>query len=387
MNRFISRGVGLAGAALATVALTAATYSTAAASERPTIALGADHVVFVQTNDLAANSVVALDRANDGRLTRAGTYLTGGKGGSEDQAPVDSLASQGSLTYDARHGLLYAVNAGSDSVTVFAVSGDRLERRQIVSSGGQFPVSVATYGNLVFVLNAGGDGSISGYRLEHGRLTSQPGAHRSLGLGNANTPLFISAPAQIGFDPTGRHVLVTTKNHDTIEVWNVRSDGSITGHATNDSAGAVPFAFDFDRFGHLAVTEAGASTVTTYQIHRDGTLETLTPTIPDGGAALCWVVDARGLLFGANAGSNSISSYRTGPHGELELVQAIATTTDGGPIDMATAAGGRYVYVQASVAGEVQGFQVERDGTLTPITTITGLPAFAGHGMEGLVAV
>ena len=41
-------------------------------------------------------------------------------------AAVDYLASQGSLTYDANHELLYAVNAGSNTVSVFRVHGDRL---------------------------------------------------------------------------------------------------------------------------------------------------------------------------------------------------------------------------------------------------------------------
>ena len=34
--------------------------------------------VFVQTDDLAHNAVIAYDRAADGHLTRAGTYATGG---------------------------------------------------------------------------------------------------------------------------------------------------------------------------------------------------------------------------------------------------------------------------------------------------------------------
>ena len=92
--------------------------------------------VFVQTDNLAGNTVVAYDRAGDGSLHQAGVFQTGGKGGALSGAVVDFLASQGSLTYDQAHGLLYAVNAGSNSVTVFAVArrpphpppGDHLRR-------------------------------------------------------------------------------------------------------------------------------------------------------------------------------------------------------------------------------------------------------------------
>jgi hypothetical protein len=38
-------------------------------------------VVFVQTNENSGNNVVVYDRGADGRLTRAGTYATGGNGG------------------------------------------------------------------------------------------------------------------------------------------------------------------------------------------------------------------------------------------------------------------------------------------------------------------
>jgi DNA-binding beta-propeller fold protein YncE len=67
---------------------------------------------------------------------------------------VDHLASQGSLTYDPVHALLYAVNAGSNTISVFAVAGDRLFLRQVIGSGGVFPVSVAVHGDLVYALNA-----------------------------------------------------------------------------------------------------------------------------------------------------------------------------------------------------------------------------------------
>src|SRR4029077_11351609 len=59
--------------------------------------------VFVQTDDPTGNTVVAYDRAADGRLTQAGTYATGGLGGVLDGSVVDHLASQGSLALDRRH--------------------------------------------------------------------------------------------------------------------------------------------------------------------------------------------------------------------------------------------------------------------------------------------
>lgn len=174
MNIRTARAAAIAVAALSASALTAAPASALtaapasaltalpasaltavaalAASSSPWRATGAP--VFVQTDATGGNAVIAYDRAPDGPLTKAGTYATGGNGGILDDSVVDHLASEGSLTYDAVHRLLYAVNAGSDTITVFAVHGARLDRRQVIASGGRFPVSVTAHGDLVYVLNA-----------------------------------------------------------------------------------------------------------------------------------------------------------------------------------------------------------------------------------------
>ena len=372
-------GAGALGAMLATVP--------AAAASADSAPQGADHVVFVQTNDPAGNTILAYHRSDDGTLRAAGQYATGGLGGTAASAPVDALASQGSLLSDPEHGLLFAVNAGSDSITVFGVTGDHLARRQVISSAGQFPVSVTVHGDLLYVLDAGGDGSVSGFRIVGGKLWPLADSTRSLELDNTDPPLFISAPAQVGFDGTGDHLVVTTKNHNQIDVFSVRSGGTLSaGPVVSPSANPVPFAFRFDGRGHLLVTEAGTGTVTSYRIKADGTLATLSTSAANGQAALCWITTARGYYFGANAGSATLSSYRADAGGHVVLAAAVATTTSGGPIDMAASAGGRFLYVQNAAAGTVQGFRVGSDGTLTLVSTVTGLPAFSGHGMEGIVA-
>ncbi|WP_406206376.1 hypothetical protein OG331_40595 [Streptomyces sp. NBC_01017] len=116
--------------------------------------------MFVQGNELEGNTIHAFRRGKDGALSAAGRYATGGKGGDQVDAPTDSLASQGSLVYDDASGLLLAVNAGSGTVTSFRVDGQRLTHRQVVDSGGYFPSSIAVYGNLAYVMNAGGSGSV-----------------------------------------------------------------------------------------------------------------------------------------------------------------------------------------------------------------------------------
>ena len=128
------------------------------------LAAGTSSTVFVQTDNLSGNQIVAYDRTGAGALTQAGVYNTGGLGGKLEGSEVDHLASQGSLTLDPEHGLLYAVNAGSNTISVFAVLGDRLALRQVIGSGGTFPVSVAASDGLVYVLNGLEGGSVQGFK-------------------------------------------------------------------------------------------------------------------------------------------------------------------------------------------------------------------------------
>jgi len=70
---------------------------------------GGAGAVFVQSNDISGDAILAYARFAAGALTPAGRYPTLGRGGTEPGAPTDPLSSQGSLTVDRSHRLLYAV--------------------------------------------------------------------------------------------------------------------------------------------------------------------------------------------------------------------------------------------------------------------------------------
>src|SRR6187549_2318271 len=184
------------------------------------------HAVFVQTNEPNGNRIVVFDRAANGQLSQAGTYPTGGNGGvAAPGDESDHLASQGSLVYDWRHSLLIAVNAGSDTVSTFKVRGDRLRLTGVVPSGGAFPASVAVSGNLVYVLNSGGPGTLQGFVIRGHRLRALSGSTRSLGLSNTDPPNFLTLLGQVGFTSDGSKLIVTTKTSGSqIVVYRVRDD-------------------------------------------------------------------------------------------------------------------------------------------------------------------
>jgi 6-phosphogluconolactonase (cycloisomerase 2 family) len=339
-------------------------------------------VVFVQTNEPSGNHIDVFDRGADGRLTLAGTYATGGRGGvAAPGTESDHLASQGSLALAADGRSLIAVNAGSDTVTAFRVQDDRLELGNVVSSGGLFPASVAVRGELVYVLNSGGSGILRGFRLVDGRLVPISDSARTLGLANGDPPNFLTSPGQVGFTPDGSKLIVTTKaGANSIDVFDVSADGRLShSPVVNPSATPVPFAFTFSPLGRLVDGEAGASSVTTYAITTTGTL--VDPrSQSDGQVALCWIQRVGDFYYVSNTGSNTLSSFSLDASGQPRLRQAIAARTHPGPIDQAVSGG--YVYVETGLEGTVDEFAVGRDGTLTPIGAVSALPP----GIEGIAA-
>jgi DNA-binding beta-propeller fold protein YncE len=339
---------------------------------------GASNAVFVQTDDPAGNHVVAYHRAANGTLTAADSYATGGRGGVLAGSVVDHTASQGALAYDPAHALLYAVNAGSDTVSVFSVSGDRLTRREVLGSGGSFPVSVAVHGDLVYVLNALGGGKVQGFKVIGSFLVPLPGSRRDLGLDPNQTPQFTSTPGQVAFTPDGSQLVVTTKNNgNDIDVFGVGFGGRLSGRpVVNAEPGTVPFAISFDTSGHLVIAEAGTNALATFALSAHGTARLLNEA-GTGQAATCWVTPAGAYLFASNAGSANVSGFISSAGGALTLLGS--TGTDAGTVDAAAAAGFRYV--QTGANGIVDEFAIGTGGSLTKIGSVTVPGAVGGEGI------
>ena len=373
------RFVGVVGAVAALAVAGPSVLAQASESDQ----VGPAQAAFVQTNDPAGNSIVAYRRNPDGTLTETGIFATGGKGGKElPGTQSDPLGSQGSLVFDTGHRLLVAVNAGSNTITVFRVEGTQLERMQILSSGGPFPTSVAIRGNLAYVLDAGASGFVSGFRIQADRLEPIAGSTRTLGLANSTPPFFLSSPAQVGFTPNGQHLLVTTKTHSSVEVFQVEADGLLSAQPTVNPEGPVPFPFIFDPAGLLTLVTAGNSAAATFRVNADGNLTPVGTAVSDGQAAACWIVSARRFDYVANTASNDLSQYRVNADGTVTLVNAAAASGIPGATDMATA-DGRYLYVLSGSTGAVDAFSVGAGGALT---LIQSQPVPDGSSIEGIVA-
>jgi len=170
---------------------------------------------FLRLTLLTENSILSYVRASDGTISLSGSFLTGGNGGAGASSSAAPLGSQDGLALAGNNQDLIATNAGSDTISVFDVTGTTLKLVQQIGSGGQFPNSIAVHGDLVSVLNAGGAGSVQEFSLVKGRLATLATENRSLGLDNTTPPDYVHGAGQVGYTPNGQHLVVTTKTQRT----------------------------------------------------------------------------------------------------------------------------------------------------------------------------
>src|SRR5919108_1421140 len=334
--------------------------------------------VYTLTNAATGNAVAVFERAADGSLAPEGTVSTGGLG------TGSGLGSQGALVLDGHR--LFAVNAGSNTISSLRVEDDDVELTDVASSGGVRPISLTVHGHLLYVLNAGNattPANIVGVVVWHGELIPLPGSSRPLSTASPD-------PAQIEFTPDGRVLVVTEKATNRITTYRV-AFGYASAPFAQPSAGQTPFGFAFDGRGHVIVSEAfggapNASVLSSYEVSRDGAVSAIDPNVATTETAACWVVVTKNgrFTYTTNTGSNSISGYAVSPGRDLTLLDADGRTAATGatPIDAALSRNSRFLYELSAGAREIGAFAVGSDGSLEPIGTVGGLPA----GSVGLAA-
>jgi DNA-binding beta-propeller fold protein YncE len=339
--------------------------------------------VYVMTNapEPDGNEIAVYSRNSRGLLEFVEYYSTGGLGSGGDG--VDPLASQESLVLSPDKRWLIAVNAGSNSISVFRAWHKKLKLIGTFDSGGEFPTGLTLFYDLVYVLNAGSDvaaPNITGFRLSHkGHLIPLKGSTRELESGGYH---------QVGFDSRGDVLVVTegdAAGENRFHVFPISKWGLPAHEAViSSSVGLVPFGFVFDRRGHLLVSEAGSGAVTSYKILRNYTLRVISPSVENGQAATCWIaVNSKGYVYTANTGSNTISAYKVRSRkGRLALLDKAAGFGNR-PIDMTTAGKGRFLYALNANDGTVGMFRINRDGSLYDLGVIAGLPSPFAQGIAG----
>jgi 6-phosphogluconolactonase len=334
-------------------------------------------MVFILGNQAEGNDVLAFTRDEAGALTELGSYPTGGLGTGE------GLGSQAAIVVSEDRSHLFAVNSGSDEISSFRIHPDHLALVDVVGSGGALPISVAARGDRLYVLNADGAGSVTGFSVDDGTLTAIEGATRPLSQAQG-----VTDPAQLALSPDGSLLVVTEKATNRLTTYAVADDGTLGEPVVTDSSGDTPFGFAFTPSGAVIVSEAGGgpdgtSAVTSYQPAEDGTLAVVSGSVPNGQNAACWIALARDgtYAYSTNAQSNTVSGYGVTDDGSLTLFDdegsTLALGEEHGPIDMAVGGDDSYLYVLAGAADIIVGAEIEEDGALTRLQADTQVPPTA----------
>lgn len=334
------------------------------------------NMVFTSSNDAAGNHLLVYARAPDDGLALQTQAPTGGLGTGA------GLGSQGAVTLGRDGRFVFVVNAGSDSVSTFKLASEGLVLMSTVPSGGTLPISVTEHEGLVYVLNAGGDGKVAGFRNVHGMLMPVDGGVRGLSMAGG------TGPAQVGFSTDGEALVVTEKMTNRLTSYRVKPHGGIGMPIVTPSAGVTPFGFAFNARNRLIVSEAaggapGASTTSSYRFANTAPAlpVAVSAAVADTQTAACWVAvtpDGR-WAYVTNTGSSSVSRYHVGPDGSLTLTEAVAGETGEGsaPLDAAVSPDGGHLYTLNAKTATLSSFHIRRDGSLALRPLTGGVPPAA----------
>jgi 6-phosphogluconolactonase (cycloisomerase 2 family) len=380
--------------------------------------------VYTQTNDPAANSVVVFNRYANGTLKKRQAVSTGGKGSSQSVGcgpgcPI--LDSQNAVVVSRDGKFVFAVNAGSNTVSSFAESTSGLKQVSQAPSGGTMPESLALYGDLLYVLNVattnanGTTGNIYGFRI------SSSGALTALGssqpLANAAPPDHSADPRAIDIDPTGKVIVVTELvggllkggPPGAIDTFVVGADGKAGPAVAHPTSDTFPFGFGFDNKGHVIVSQLHVpdnktiGSVSTYAISSSGGVTPI-DTKSSEGVLPCWNVttSSGNFTYVVNTGAGlpaSVKGFGLSASGGLTPLGApVVGAGEFARTDAALSRDSTYLYVlspQVVPPGAVPGvtpvpshideYRLGGDGSLTLIGS-TPAGANLGIGATGLAA-
>ena len=365
-------------------------------------------------SDPQVNEVVAFSRSTDGVLTQIGVFPTGGLGENIRASGANPLASQDPLIVSKDNQFVFAVNAGSESISSFVINEDfsltdgSLNVPTTGASGAQNPVSLTIFENTLYVVNTGVFAPVDGspateIPADRNRVNSSiigftVNADGTLTeMANSEIPGVGANAGSIEFSSNGQNLYVTERRTNNIII--IPLDGNRLpiiepdgGAATSAllSQTAQPFGTDLyptDNGDILLVSEGnngapGLSALSTYLIEDSGALTGISLSSGVDGDPLvtgftfgCWVefveTPTGDFAYVSNTPDGVITSYAVGDEGGLAVLESSAGVTGIEGDDTQNGAGVLdveivfpFLYQVVNNDGRIAQFLINEDGSL-----------------------
>jgi 6-phosphogluconolactonase len=332
--------------------------------------------LYAQTNE-TNNMIVHLVRAADGTISVKNRTATGGMGINGIKpgttAPTgNSLVSQNAVAISQDKTLLFAVNAGDSSVSVFAIdqaTGD-LTLKKSTKLLGTEPTSLAFRNGFLYVMFQSGANQLGSYAVQADGSLAQ--------LGLQNLPLLGATPTQVVVSPDANFVVVSAgTGSNTVVSYPMNKDGSLGSAVVNTSGINTPFAGAFASSSVYLSSDIAGKALASYTFNNAG-LTTLIGSVASGEGAPCWlVVTPNGKFAYVGNGAGSVSSYAVSGTGTLTLLNARAAF-EAGPApgansvsgDSWISADGKFFYADYLGDDKIVAYSIGADGAITKLNEV-----------------
>jgi 6-phosphogluconolactonase (cycloisomerase 2 family) len=339
--------------------------------------------VYTIANPDGPNTIAAYARNPEtGELIFLDVYPTGGRGTGQ------MIDSQSPLVANADGTLLFAVNPGSNDISVMAINADgSLELREgPVPSRGVEPASLALSESLLYVANKGdavNPPNYSGFSVQpDGSLTR---IKRRIELA------FGDNPTQVLFTPDGRGMIGIRLGSGGLDSFVVKPNGRLRLRAQLNNQGG-PFAAVFNPLAtqQLLVADARLPGASSYNLDEDGQISPITSISNRPERAACWIAahSDGSRVWVSNTGTNSVSLYTIAPDGSLNLAGTHNTAAFGRtPFEIALDESNQHLYQLNVGAGNqsIHALRVTEGIDAADLADIGAIGLPAGSSPIGLV--
>ncbi len=349
-----------------------------------------DDVVFVESNLISGNSILAFRNNGSGMLSFIGSTPAGGTGvydptfaipprsGTNDQDQAIQVSPDRSL--------LFAVNSGSNSIAVFHIYSDGSLQPVFGSpfpSGGTDPVSVGLKGDILAVANKDEDPhqspfvvmpNYTSFRVgDDGGLTPIPGSTVSVAYFSSPSQALPSSLGELFF---GADTLGALLHAFRVEDGRLRQnppvaapDSVFAGVRFFGQPNPPHFVIGLQTHPTLPILYVGFTTAAKLGVYRysagggpgeeergdregedgdRGGKLSFIRAVPNSGLGICWILLNRAgtRIYTVNTFDNSVSVYdSTDPWNPTEIQHLHMVDNTGGPTSLALDRSEQFLYV------------------------------------------